>query len=332
KLSEDELNDFSKKFIEANDHLYRKEISKEKEADGKKVFSIEYGEVQYPQEEKESNVAYLTRLFGLYKKGWAVKMARYIYPSSEALGSFSKNLQMQIANTLSFGNTLTEALRGIASPFTQMADFYKNIAPHIKDANPVRPVFQETKMPHIPLPRNYQLEMLKELSGKMEISNEHAEELVAFIVQMNATQTAIAAELKQSGNSAKRFSAWSLIISLIVVFLTIYSIYSGSQATNKQNDLMKRASVDAATGAKEANGISRELLNATNENSKNIVNILKENNSKVSGLIEQFKKSQTDQIEQYGRILSLQAKIVSDFQENASPNSAKSTGKRLNHL
>lgn len=316
KLGGDELDEFSKKYIEANDHLYRKQISKTKEENGKKIFTIESGEVQYPKEETESNINYLTRLFGLYKKYWMVQMSQ----SSEALGAFSKSLQMQIANTLSFGSSLAGILKAANSPFMQMVDFYKKNSPHIKDINPIMPIISKTEIPNIPIPRNYELETLRELSEKMANSNEYAEKLVAFIVLMNETQTAIAAELKQSGNSAKKFAIGSLIVSLVVVLLTIYSIYSSSLSTNNQNNLIKNASIEMAARAKEANEISRELLNATNENSKNIARILKENNAKINNLTERLKKSQTDQAELNEQILNLQARIEPGLQQDMVAN------------
>jgi len=93
-------------FIEHNEHLYRPFVSKgitnEK---GERVTSLEFGDVQYPKKDGESNVEYLHRLLVLDEEEMKRQMEKLAGPLLGA-AHFSDKLSQSIKSNLLMGDTI----------------------------------------------------------------------------------------------------------------------------------------------------------------------------------------------------------------------------------
>lgn len=113
KLSEEEIKNIAEIYIEYNSSLYKsKKTWIELNDEGKEIHHSKYEGIKYPKEEDESSINYLYRLLCL-KDEREQKQMREIMNSIPKLGGFSPELQRAVAENLSTGNALTQAMKSI---------------------------------------------------------------------------------------------------------------------------------------------------------------------------------------------------------------------------
>ena len=118
-LSNEEMNDFSRMFLENNQYLYRKEVRKEdSDEEGRIVVSFSDGAVQHQKNKNESYSDYLFRLFKIQQAEWKEQTRRLMAPFNDTLKankeiftpSFVKTLKKSLSATERLGNII-ERLR-----------------------------------------------------------------------------------------------------------------------------------------------------------------------------------------------------------------------------
>jgi len=123
-----ELEEFSKKYIEANDYLFREHIVKTEPRDGEPgtAVSMEYGKVEHQKKENETDLAYLYRLSLIQEKRLAEQFAKLTAGVTGGLRNlarqfeqpfhgFSNDLKSQMEKTLNIGRSLHDSFEQIKS-------------------------------------------------------------------------------------------------------------------------------------------------------------------------------------------------------------------------
>ena len=224
-ISEYELEDFAEKYINKTG-LNRKWITKQGKSEGSdNVVTLELGEVEQPRKDGERWTDYLHRLAVIEEKEDKESIEK-IAKQFAGIESFSKNLQEQIKNTFTLGDSLKKSFESFRVPQNIISEAYK-------------PPFDYSEIAKIK-PFGGLPEKIDKL---IDISSESAD----FLVEMNKTQTGIANELKSSGEKTAWYSklniATGIIIGIIIIGLTILAIYlsnTGLKASENQNTIFNK--------------------------------------------------------------------------------------------
>ncbi|MDI6449136.1 hypothetical protein, partial [Anaerobaca lacustris] len=107
KLTDADLDGIAGRYVESQDYLYRKHVTEtKKDAEGRSVLSTDYGKVEHPRQEGESNIHYLHRLMVLEEDRRREQMKTL---TKTLLGPthFSQALSQSITKTLTMGDTLS---------------------------------------------------------------------------------------------------------------------------------------------------------------------------------------------------------------------------------
>jgi hypothetical protein len=245
KLTEDDIEHIARIYTEGNDYLFRKSIRKEtKSSEGHIIVSSEKGDVEFPREEDESYVQYLSRLL----KHQEEKFVDQFKKLAEPFKNFSDSLKSSIGATLAWGQSLKKSLPDSAKAEIRIAP---QAMPDFDLAELQRNIEQNRLTP------------FNELSTRLEQLIEMTGQATDFQIQTNEVQTRIAEELKMSGDAAANYSRRSISLNWIVIIITAIGVLlsgymillSKTDSFNNSNAVMNKA--DEIT--KELKGISAGL-------------------------------------------------------------------------
>jgi len=240
-LLEVEIESFAEKYIGINDHLFRETIAIEKkEETGKSVLSIEKGDIQYPKKDNESFVDYLHRLSVVEVK----KVAEMMAATFESMSGFSKKLQEQLKESLSFGDSLRRSYENIKplesmSKSSMLSKLAEMTPPYTK---------VETFSDAIKRGTDSLAKPISNLSDRLDELINISKNQTVFLVDMNESQVGIASELKTSGKTTTRFTIVNIFISIIIVVLTAiaafytYKSYNSSSLDKNMTSLVNEIS------------------------------------------------------------------------------------------
>ena len=244
-ISESELEDFAEKYITKNG-LNRKWVSKPgKSEEGVNSVTLELGEVEYPRNEGEKWVDYLHRLAVIGEKRLSESFEK-IAKQFAGMEKFSKNLQEQMKNTFSLGDSLKKSIESFSIPPDLISKSYK-------------PPFDFREIPYI--------KPFGGLPDKIDKLIETSVRSADFLIEMNKTQTGIANELKSSGEKTAWYSklniATGILIGIIIIGLTILAIYltdSGLKASDNQNTIFNKNIEKLGNELKSLNENTKAML------------------------------------------------------------------------
>jgi hypothetical protein len=269
-IQDEELDDFVKKYLEANDHLYKENISRlepNKNGPGT-VVSFEYGDVEHPRIENETYIAYLHRLSVIQEKRNSERLKKY----AGFTGGFSNALKAQMEKTLNMGNALNDSFARVKAK-----EIY-SMGPQIPkiDFAEIRRKDQEAR-----------LKPFQDLAQRLDLLVSSSTSAGEFLVEMNKTQTTIAKELKESGDNTTFFSKINLFIGGLVLLLAIGSlavaIYTSMSGSESSNTLIQNI-------GKYANVIERTLQTSTDKT----IEVSTDSTNAIRELIDQQKRILTE--------------------------------------
>ena len=240
KLGEDEIEEIADIYIENQPYLYRKGVVETAtDPDGTKVNSFSYGETEHPRKDDESNVHYLHRLYVIREERDREQLER-LRRSVMGRAHFSTALDKSIRDILSSGESMSKMLKGIRVPeafsqFAQVSEAMKGLDPPKSFAEHMKAHGLQAKdfLPDVtPAPQVHYGDIARNLEknrrAPFEDLGQHIDQLIdvesasfEFMVEMNKTQTAIACEIKASGESAARLSKLNIAVTVIIVVLTV---------------------------------------------------------------------------------------------------------------
>jgi hypothetical protein len=183
-LSNKELEDIAKMFLEENDYL-TKNIDREKEKT-----NIEYFYKVILEEDKIHKET--------FKKLSSV---------------FSPNLSNNILKTIRIGDKLKNI-----STLSKSLSFQRDLIPKVDIEIPKIDIEEMVRKKE-----ERRIAPFKELSSKMDDMIEAENKTVSFMDDMYNTQIGMATELKNSSDSANKNSILNIIFTIIIIFLTIIS-------------------------------------------------------------------------------------------------------------
>ncbi|MGE4157861.1 MAG: hypothetical protein AB7F75_02060 [Planctomycetota bacterium] len=259
KLPDEQIDKIAGLYVEHEPYLYRKRASETKTAeDGKQVLSVGYGEIEHPKEDGENNAQYLHRLYVIQEKKQKEEMARF---SKSILGTaqFSSRAFKSIADTFSMGNSMAKAVEAMRFPgindslaraiesmksplmgdsMSKFAESMSKLRPsesilasiHADALKAARPVEMTPVIPKIDFEglaesaAKARWEPFEFLAEKIDDLTEVSAKSATFMVEMNKTQTAIAAEIKASGEQATNLSQRNLGLTKVIVILTVIGV------------------------------------------------------------------------------------------------------------
>jgi hypothetical protein len=238
KLTEEDLENIAKIFIEGSDYLYKENVIslKEREGGGTELVS-EKGGIKYPQENGESFVQYLYRLFIIDE----VKRKEHL----ANLSPFSRGLSESIGKTLSLGESLRKTVSATNVRVTP-ADQLPSL-----DIHKIMRLDEERR-----------LAPFKALNERLDRLIDSTIQSVDFQVETNKVQTGIASELKSSGNSNVKFSRTNIKLTMIVIVLTAFGIllpYCTNSRDKEVTNLLKDIKTNTAESNNSASSHTKEF-------------------------------------------------------------------------
>jgi hypothetical protein len=205
-LSVDDIETVAKAYVDNSPYLTRKLLTKTTpHKDKGTVISIEYGDIEHHKLEEETYTQYLFRLSLKEQE----KQAKQLSDVMSGFKAFSDPLGKSIRDTLNAGDTLSRMMDSIRSPY-------------IRPIEPVLPNIDWAKIER----RNEErrLKPFNELSDRMDKLIDSTTETTKFLIKANELQTQIAAEIKNTGDDAKRWAKINTIIGVIVIALTVSGV------------------------------------------------------------------------------------------------------------
>ncbi|RTE64247.1 hypothetical protein EH243_18335 [Amphritea opalescens] len=258
KLTEDELEKIAGIYIDNNEYLFKKREFKEKKNEkGEIVNYEEYNEIEHPRNEEETNISYLYRLSILEKEKYKKHMED-MFKSVSGIDSFSSNLTDSIKNTLTMGDSLSNAMESIRA--TSMPK--------------LRPIERESLRKDFAKKERdkeeRRLQPFNELSNRLDQLIESSVQASDFMVEANKIQTQIASEIKVSGDLTDKHSRKNILLSVIVITLTVIGLSLTAYAFISGNKFNEYQQQNLESSAKEiVNSLLDINENLANEGSKN---------------------------------------------------------------
>lgn len=207
-LTEEDLEAIAKLYVDNNDYLFKKFTSKQRKNEkGETVSYAEYGEIEYPRQEKESHTQYLFRLLIKEEENQRKQMEK-IVGSISGLKSFSDELGASIQKTLSWGDSLQRTM-GSIRPLAE-----------IRSIEPIMPNFEEIERER----EERRLKPFNELAGRLDRLIDTSARATEFMIEANKLQTRIAGEIKSAGDETAKFSKKNIKLSFVVIVLTVVGI------------------------------------------------------------------------------------------------------------
>jgi hypothetical protein len=213
-------------FIDHHKYLYRKFERKAATNDaGQKIESFDYGDVIHPRMAAESNIDYLQRLLTLdeEKRLDELKQMTAQFDRMIAPAHFSDSLVKQISGTLELGESLKKAFDA-ALP----VDFRKFSRPESSTPPPLvaKPVFPSNDFDAVSAnAKKARWAPFNSLAKRLDTLVATTVKSQEFMVQMNQTNTRIAAEIKASSEETSRIGVESLAVANKTLNLTNYNFW-----------------------------------------------------------------------------------------------------------
>lgn len=270
KLNSEELEKFSYAYIKNNEYLFKESKYKTKKNErGNMVSYREIGEIIYPRLDGETNVNYLHRLSIIEENKQKEQFAKLLKPFSDITG-FSNNLTESIKNSFLMGDSLKKSIGAIRPPI--FADI-RSVESPFKQVDYIDPFIQQEKN---------RLKPFNNLADKLDRLIYSSIQVAEFMVETNKIQAGIAKELKDSGDTAVKFSKINIGISCLIILLTICSICLSLLVVKNSNEkeLANRNAADKYVDGvvKEINRLSVAILDdkaVTKQNTALLINELK---------------------------------------------------------
>ncbi len=278
-LTGDELEAIAKLYIENNEYLFKKLIFKTKEDDqGQTVHYPEYGEVEYPKNDKENYTQYLLRLHIKKEEKQKKQMDRMF----SGINSFSEGLGTSIKNTLSVGDSLRKTMESIRP--VNIA----NIMPtEFRPRSPLTDILMIERMKE-----ERRLKPFNDLTDRLDQLIDASAQAAEFMIEANQIQTRIAGEIKSSSDETTKLSLKNINLTYIVIIIAAFSIIVSmvtifrSNSDGNMQRLQTRENVNLLAGklTEINNSISgaNDSLRIENEH-------LKEQTAKQANMIDEMK-------------------------------------------
>lgn len=261
KLSNDELEEIAKSFIENHSYLYKEYVSSSsKKEDGTPVISFNQKTVDtLLKANDESYIDYFHRLF-------VEQEIKHKEQFSKMASSFSTGLAGDIFKTYNFGKTLTDHM-GVMS---KIAGSTSSFISSFQEKKPISSNFEVLK-PNYHLPdfaeihrqqEKNRLAPFKELSSKMETMIDAEKKTVEFMSNVYTTQVEIANELKSSSDSAGGYAKKNVFFTILIIFLTFISIFIAAYPiwVDKKDKEVLQTNKDLNTTMAQTNVKLEELI------------------------------------------------------------------------
>ncbi|MBS4049913.1 MAG: hypothetical protein KGZ69_01765 [Methylomonas sp.] len=264
-LTNYDLEQISKSYIQNNEYLTKELILKRKENE-EKTISSEYGDVKLPQGDGESFIDYLTRAARIYDEK---QMSRFdnIYSSFPKITAFSSPLEGGINNISSLGQSIRKTLDGIypshstlntlKTPDINIADLEKSITDSARKNEERR------------------LAPFNELNFRLDQLLDASSQTVNFLVSANEINTRIAEEIKSSSDESTKLTKQNIRLTVFVITLTtisvitpIYTFHASNSDSNIQDEKNHRYVEILSNELIEINktiGYSNSALQSENE-------------------------------------------------------------------
>lgn len=338
KLSEDELEKIAKLHLEHESYLYKDQVRKTKTIEnGKKATYFEDGEIIHPKEGGEDDIQYLHRLYKIKEKEDNEEMKRM---RERLLGSahFSDSVSKSIEDTFAMGNSLSKMVQGIKYPNISeslaqsmkgfkasdiVANQFKNIASDIVDdqfKNIARPKimpqkFEMLQIDHEAIEKNRRApfeDLGKRLNQLVELTGEAIE----FATESNNTQLTIASGIKSSSESAAKLSICGIILTIIVIALTGFTMWLSYSQSKETSIAAERYTEQVVQGLGDINqsvvgnnrSVEPDLL-------KDILSEIKTNNKNQITTIDNFFAEQADIIKQINQQRDIDRQAIEDLKQ-----------------
>lgn len=203
-LTVDNLQEISKIYIENNEYLAKKRILRNRETDQDRA-TVDSNEVDYPQQENESFVQYLTRLFSLEEE----TITEQLKGLSSTLKGFSDSLGDSIKNTFLLGDSLINKINNVRSPHEVSIKSIESSFPKI-NFEEIGQKIEENR-----------LRPFNDLSSRLDQLIETSNSAADFLVKANEIQTRIAGEIKSSGDVTTKLAGINIYLTVIIIILTV---------------------------------------------------------------------------------------------------------------
>jgi len=252
KLSESDLEKISILYINNNEYLFKKYVSKKKKS--------------------ENHIQYLHRFFIIREEKLKKQMEKIIGPFS----NFSPELAKSIKKTLELGESLNKTIEKIRHPWS-VSDSMKNTQLASSESKKhIKPIQQPTI--DCAIPNLLELDQKKEelrlksfnnLSDKMDklvdVSTQNSE----IIIEGNENQVRIADEIRASSNEATKYSKSNLIYSKIIIGFSILTLAFAAYTLKRNNTNGNQLKLQLETNnLSNINKLSEINLNLTNGGQK----------------------------------------------------------------
>ncbi len=283
-LTKDDIEAIAKLYVEKSEYLFKKLVWKTKTDDeGKLVQYSEYGEIEYPQNQNENYVQYLTRLYIKEEE----KRKKQMETILSKIKVFSNPLENSIKSMLALGESLKKTVESVQPV-------------HAIPMKPVEPKFPKIDFAAIEESR---LRPFNELSERLDQLIGVSAQGIEFMAEANKIQTSIATEIKSSGDETKKFSEKNICLTCVVIGLTIinlavfgYSIWRSNNDGDKQRvEIQKNVNLLAGKLTDINNSIvMNESLKTENESLKKQISEQAKSIDEMKNLIRRQDKELED--------------------------------------
>lgn len=219
RLTPEEQDAIATIFLAHNKSYTHKTISvSEKKPDGSPITRLTTGAIEYPPQDSERPISYLQRILALRTKELQEHLRKNFADTQKMINSlhtgFSISINDQITKTLSQG----AQLQAIAESLTKKWENIRFAIPEPAHATATLP--ELPPLPLVSLPELFDglQQQIKQVVLLASTGNE-------FLVGMNNTQTAIAAAIKESADSSRRWTIAGFIVAALVLGITTFSLW-----------------------------------------------------------------------------------------------------------
>jgi hypothetical protein len=294
KLSNSELENFAKTYVQSNEYLFKESKTKTKKNErGNSVLYQELGEEIHPRHDDETYVEYLLRLSIIEENKQKEQFAKLIKPFG-AITGFSNTLTESIKNSLLMGDSLKKRMESIRPPsFTDI----RPVESHFKQIDYGNIIAQQEKN---------RLAPFNNLSDKLDELIDSSVQVADFIVETNRIQAGISKELKDAGDHSVRFSKINIGVSCFIIFLTVcslYMAYTASKSNNEQTIATRSATEKYAD----------KIVNGLNGLSSAIVDNNAQTEQNTSMFVKEIEKLSNANVAQLQEIVTKQNKIIAEI-------------------
>lgn len=257
KLTNDDLENLAKVFIEKNSYLYKnRKIMESKKGDGMLTVSFEEDDKiddDLLKKDAESYIDYAYRLIVRNDKKQKEQMRQFT-------SSFSSGLSENIAKTMKLGKVIQNSLE----PLKNLSIFKNETDVSIE---PMKREFPQIDFIEIARKEEEaRWAPFKHLSKKIDLMIDAEKETVGFMENMYETQVQISNELKSSSDSANKNSKLNIKFTLFIIALTVISMivstfsFTYSVWFNNDTEKLVQANKDIELSVSKAN-LQLEQLN-----------------------------------------------------------------------